>query len=1511
MLSDLFHPVVAGWFEDRFLEPTDAQRLSWPRIVASEHTLVAAPTGSGKTFAAFLVAIDRLLRQAADRNLPNEIQVVYVSPLKALSNDIRRNLQSPLEEIQAVAAAASLDCDPIRVAVRTGDTPPGERQAMLRKPPHILVTTPESLYLLLTGAKSREMLRSVRTVIVDEIHALARDKRGSHLALSLARLDRLCATPPVRIGLSATQRPMDEIARFLVGTPNVDADGRARCHIIDTGHVRQLDLAVEVPPSELSAVCPHETWKEVYSRLSDLIREHRSTLVFVNTRRLAERVCHYLEEELGPGHVASHHGSLSRETRLRAEEQLKAGELKAIVATASLELGIDIGYIDLVCQIGSPRSIATFLQRVGRAGHALGRIPKGRLFAMTRDELLEALALVRAVREGRLDRIVMPVAPLDIVAQQIVAAVAGEDWEEDELFELCRQAWPFQALAREDFDDVVTMLSDGIAPGNRSGAYLHRDRINHRLRARRGARIAAITSGGAIPEQADYRVVTEGEGTFVGTLNEDFAIESQAGNVFQLGNASWRIRHVRGGVVTVSDAHGAPATVPFWLGEAPGRTDELSAEVSSLRETLWQLVGESPRSTIRRGEDSHERGTAITSNGKAAVAETLLDKPAVAPDVLLDKSATADLRPAVAPAEDAVSWLMENCGCDEWGAQQAVNYVAAQAVALGVVPTRQHVVFERFFDESGGMELVIHAPFGARINRAWGLALRKCFCRTFDFELQASADDNGIVLSIGPNNSFPIEQLFDMLNSRNAEKILVQALLAVPMFGIRWRWNVTRALAVLRQRGGKKVPPQLQRMRADDLLTAVFPMQTACFEHRTGDLEPPCHPLVEQTIQDCLREAMDLDGWRRILDEIEAGQIQLIARDTREPSPFSHQLLNANPYAFLDDAPLEERRTRAVSARRTISAEDMNDLGQLDPSAIDEVRSEAWPLVRDAEELHDTLLSVGTLQAVEGTQWSEFFEGLVAQGRAARCHVTDGPGLWIAAENWPVVRAALSIANVQPTLKLPVALEREVSKEDAQKLLVRGRVEISGPTTAARIATQIGMQPSEAESALVRLEGEGFVLRGRFTQESDGTQWCERRLLARIHRRTLEGLRRQVEPVDAETFCRFLLAHHGIGQSTRLQSRAALQGAVAILEGFEAPAGAWEHDLLPARVAEYDSERLEELFTGGEVVWGRLQPPRLTDDNRGRVLTRIAPISLARRADLAWLLPPEREISPGYARWDAQAVYEALGTHGALFFDDLLAATKLLPAQVEDALRELAALGLVTSDGFTAVRSTIVKHAHVSGRAARRATKRRRRREAYARSGRWSKFPPFVQPVAAEERAERWAWLLVNRYGVMFRDLLSRESLAPPWSDLVRVYRRLEMRGEIRGGRFVAGVAGEQFALSEAVEKLRQLRGEPADASWHVISAADPINLVGIITRDARVPATRANRVLFLNGGPIAASEARNIRWLVDVDDAARQRATRLLLGPDTWRRQELEAEFAELSEPFQPPALPGVFPSA
>ncbi|MBI4422971.1 MAG: DEAD/DEAH box helicase, partial [Elusimicrobia bacterium] len=585
-----FDPLVAGWLAERLGPPTEPQRLGWPHIAAGRHTLIAAPTGSGKTLAAFLVCIDGLLRQALEGSLVDETQIVYVSPLKALSNDIRRNLELPLQEIWERAARAGKLVPPLRVGVRTGDTPAAERAAMLKKPPHILVTTPESLYLLLTSPGGRRLLGRVRTVIVDEIHALARDKRGSHLALSLERLEAAGASEPVRVGLSATQKPIEELARFLVGARRVDASGRPDCAIVDVGHARRLDVDVELPASLLSAVCSNEQWAEIDQRLIELIQSHRSTLVFVNTRRLAERLSHRLSETLGEGAVASHHGSLSKELRLSAEERLKKGELKAIVATASLELGIDIGFIDLVCQIGSPRSIAAFLQRVGRSGHRLGVVPKGRLFALTRDELLEALALLRAVRRGRLDAVELPRAPLDILAQQIVAEVAARDYDEAELFERFRAAWPYRDLPRAAFDRIVSLLSEGVAKGRKDGAFLHRDALHGKLRARRGARLAAVTSGGAIPEAADYRVVTEDEGTFVGTVNEDFAIESMSGDVFLLGNTSWRVRSVRSGQVVVRDAQGAPATIPFWLGEAPGRTVELSEELSRLREELAERV---------------------------------------------------------------------------------------------------------------------------------------------------------------------------------------------------------------------------------------------------------------------------------------------------------------------------------------------------------------------------------------------------------------------------------------------------------------------------------------------------------------------------------------------------------------------------------------------------------------------------------------------------------------------------------------------------------------------------------------------------------------------------------------------------------------------------------------------------------------------------------------------------------------------------------------------------------
>jgi ATP-dependent Lhr-like helicase len=1492
-----FHPLINEWFRKRFGRPTEPQRLGWPHIAAGRNTLIAAPTGSGKTLTAFLSCIDRLFRRAIVGELTDQTEVVYISPLKALSNDIRRNLSGPLEEIRALAAAAGHEPQEIRALVRTGDTPGSERQKMIRRPPHILVTTPESLYLLLTSQRGRELMRSVKTVIVDEIHALARDKRGSHLTLTLERLAALCPTPPVRIGLSATQRPMDQIARFLVGSPlapreemspgasqdqessqtlrgshhaerddyrvqNVDASGQPECAIIDVGHLRQLDLDLDVPASELNAVCTNEQWAEVYTRLVEMIQTHRSTLVFVNTRRLAERITHHLSELLDEEVVASHHGSLSREIRQSAEERLKAGKLKAIVATASLEMGIDIGYIDLVCQIGSPRAIATFLQRIGRSGHSLGMIPKGRLFPLCRDELLECLSLLNAVRAQRLDQVEIPHMPLDILAQQIVAATANEEWQEDELFNLFRRAWPYRDLKRESFDRLLEMLCEGVARNGRHGAYLHRDRINGRVKARRGARIAAITSGGAIPETADYRVFTEGDHTYVGTVNEDFAIESMAGDIFLLGNTSWRIHSVRSGEMIVSDAHGAPATIPFWLGEAPGRTVELSAEVSRLREEVARRV-------------------------KLQGVGAGLAKP----------QAAEEEGPCQADLSQAVEWLRQECGVGPWAAEQSARYVAAQKAALGLVPTRKQIVFERFFDESGGMQLVVHSPLGARINRAWGLALRKRFCRSFDFELQAAADDDGIVLSLGPQHSFPIDALFKMLNTGNGEYLLKQALLAAPMFLTRWRWNATRALAVLRQQGGKRVPPPLQRMRAEDLLASVFPQTVGCLENHHGDIEIPDHPLVEQTVLDCLHEAMDLDRWLALLGQIERGEIELVARDTREPSPFSHKLLNANPYAFLDDAPLEERRARAVATRRTLSIESVQDLGRLDADAIRQVRADAWPVVRDADELHDALMSLGALPAADGAAWQPWFEELVRAGRAARCsphapreemraglspNPEPRPGprgfphaerddYWIAAERLPLVRALWPDATIEPEITLPESLRREWESADARVALVRGRLQVSGPITAATMAAELNLEVGAVDAALVALEGEGVAMRGHFTPPEPATngngaaleiEWCERRLLARIHRLTLDGLRRRIEPVEVPDYLRFLVRHQRLVPDLKWRGQAGVREAVAQLQGYEAAAAAWERSLLPSRVRQYDPAWLDQLSMLGELTWGRLRPPRKSEEDGPSTaqITRACPIALCFRQDLGWLISTEPRTDRSFVRSNAQLVLETLEQRGALFPHELVALTQLMPTHVAEALHELAALGLVTADAFAAVRSFVDS-------STRQREDRRRKRAgrkssgANMASGRWTLFPGIIEAPSESDRLQRWAWQLLERWGVVFRDLLAREPAAPSWGQLVGVYRRLEARGEIRGGRFVTGVAGEQYATSKAVELLRQVRDEPASGQWIVISASDPLNLCGILTDGPRVPATHVNALALRDGRYVATQQAGEIQF--------------------------------------------------
>ncbi|CAN5619740.1 DEAD/DEAH box helicase [soil metagenome] len=1405
-MIEMFHPAVRTWFQRRFPEgPTEPQAQGWGEIADGNHTLIAAPTGSGKTLAAFLVCIDRLYRtHEAGAEIGCGPQVVYVSPLKALAVDIHQNLEAPLREIGEVAGDLGLEAPEVRVAVRTGDTAASERAAMLKRPPNFLITTPESLYLLVTAERSRAMLGDVGTVIVDEIHAVAGNKRGSHLALTLERLAHVAVTPPQRIGLSATQRPIETVARLLVGAgpERSNPDGSPRCALVDVGHQRNLDLGLELPDDELGAVATAEQMAEILDLIAGHVNEHRTTLVFVNTRRMAERVAHQLGERLGDDQVAAHHGSLSKDRRQRIESRLRSGDLRALVATASLELGIDIGPVELVCQIASPRSFATFLQRVGRSNHTRSGTPSGRLFPTSRDELVECAALLRGVRSGRLDAIHPPVASLDILAQQIVAECAAEDWTEDGLFELATRAAPYSALSRSDFDDAVDLVSEGIRTGRgRRAAYVHRDQVQGRLRGRRGARLAALTSGGAIPELGDYRVVAEPDDVLVGTVNEDWAIESMAGDVFLLGTTSWRIRRVEPGTVRVVDARGAPPSVPFWLGEAPGRTDELSEEVSDLRAAMEKRLGAEQPEAARR-------------------------------------------------------WLEEECGIGSSAADTIVRYLGAGLASLGTVPTNDTIVLERFFDESGGTQLVGHTPFGARVNRALGLALRKRFCVTFDFELQAAASDDAILLSLGPQHSFPLERVPKFLASKTVESVVRQAVLTSPLFAARWRWTLNLALAVLRMRGGRKNPPAIQRMEADDLMAAVFPTLAACQENvAPGPLEIPDHPLVRQALDDCLHEAMDIDGLRKLVARIESGAVRVVVRDTTEPSVLSHEILNGRPFTFLDDAPLEERRSRAVQLRRGLPVE-ARDLGTLDPQAIERVREEVRPDPRDADELHDLLMTVMGLPPEE--DWRPWFDELVEEQRAISVHL-PGAVLWCPVERRGELELLFPGASVTPDHRSPIeaaTIDRDASAAE----MLRGHLENRGPSMVSDLAETTRLPESDVTSALIRLENEGFAFRGHFTAPEGPEEFCARRLLARIHIYTQQRLRREVEPVTAQDFIRFLLRWQHAAPGTKREGRLGVLAVVEQLQGFEVAAGAWEEAVLDARVEGYRTEWLDDLCISGDVTWGRLSLRSAEVDEAprrsGMTPSRATPITLTIRDDLPWLLQAARgdrtPAAPGPGR--TRDLLEALRDHGALFQSDLMTITRRLPTEVEEALWDAVARGLVTADGFGTVRSLLLRR-----NAARTSNRRRLRRGRVALSarsaGRWSLLPGAIATGDPDELAEAAAEQLLARWGVVFRDLLAREPLAVPWREVLWALRRMEARGTIRGGRFVLGVAGEQYAHPDAVDLLRSVRREKRSGEMVQISASDPLNLVGIVLPGTRVAALPTNTITLIDGA-VASADA-------------------------------------------------------
>ena len=1560
---DRFHPAVARWFRRTYPAPTAPQIDAWPLIQSGRHVLIAAPTGSGKTLAAFLATIDALVRLGVRAQLRDETRVLYISPLKALSNDIHKNLEEPLAGIREDLVALGYPDVEIRTLVRTGDTPQAERSRMRRRPPHILVTTPESLYILLTSESGREALATTRTVIVDEIHALVQNKRGAHLALCLERLEELAGTRLTRVGLSATQRPIEQVANFLVGTaqrparslldqlgPPVDlfdrddaaatprqADPGDGCAILDTGHTRQRDLAIELPESPLEAVMSAEVWEQVYERIAQLIETHRSTLVFVNTRRLAERLARALSERIGDDLVTSHHGSLAREQRLNAEQKLKRGELKALVATSSLELGIDIGHVDLVCQIASPRAISALLQRVGRSGHAVGGLPKGRLFPLTRDDLAESAAMLDAVRRGELDRLRMPAQPLDVLAQQIAAEVSCREWREDDLFALYRRAWPYRALTRETFDEVVKMLAEGFSTRRgRSHAALHRDTVSGSLRGRKGLRLTAVTCGGTIPDTADYNVVLEPAGQIIGTVNEDFAIESAAGDVFQLGNTSYRILRVEGGRVRVEDAAGLPPSIPFWLGEAPARTDEVSAAVSRLREEIEQRLD---------------------------------------------------------PPTQALQWLTDELGLPFAAADQLVDYYAAARATLGALPTQQRLVFERFFDETGGTQLILHSPFGSRLNRAWGLSLRKRFCRKFNFELQAAATEDAIILSLTATHSFPLDEPARYLHSSSVREILVQAMLDAPMFITRWRWNASIALALLRYRGGNKVPAQLQRMEAEDLVAAVFPDQLACFENIAGDREIPDHPLVAQTIDDCLHEAMDIEGLESLLRALEADEIEVLARDLPMPSMLALEVLAARPYAFLDDAPLEERRTQAVITRRWADPETAADLGRLDPAAIARVREEAWPQPENADEMHDALCLLGFLTETDARSnpgWIGLLEDLHAQTRALRLTLDDGtrqamtvacaaPGgaraesspaeatqasaLWIARERLAEFRAVYPRAQSDPDIALPPAPGVDWSAENALVEIVRGRLEGLGPTTAPVLAASLQLPLGPVDLALLALEGEGFAMRGRFSPPADDPatrspgfqqaspnagrdnqrtagydaiadigappaapiEWCERRLLARINRYTVRRLREEIEPVPSAQYMRFLLHWQHVDPASRMDGPDAVAALVSQLEGYEAAAGAWESEILPARMHNYDPAWLDDLCLSGRVLWTRFEAPRIDPQReRGVSAVRSTPITVLTRKHLAtWsLLARAGDDSAVTLSSRAHAIADYLARNGASFFDDIASGLDQPKTFIEEGLGELVGAGLVNSDGFGGLRALLLptdKRRPFSAASRRRATA-----PGVEDAGRWALIRRRHAPAATIDAAtnstmaagvterpgarspttrgkgeragqldrlprdavEQIARTLLRRYGVVFWRVLAREAdWLPPWRELLLAMRRLETRGEIRGGRFVAGYSGEQFALPEAVGALRGMRHDAraveADSDWAVVCGVDPLNLAGFLTPGAKVPALASNRLLLRDGVPVAALVAGQMQVFEALSEAqAWEARKRLLRGP-------------------------------
>ena len=1469
-MLDGFHPAVQRWFAGRFGTPSRVQELGWPVIGeaqkgAGHDVLLCAPTGSGKTLAAFMWAINRLVVEAEHGALPDQISVLYVSPLKALANDIRINLEDPLAGVRSVADQSGLDLATIRAGLRTGDTPAGERAAMLRRPPHILVTTPESLFILLTSPRFRQKLRAVRYVIVDELHAIAGNKRGAHLMLTLERLEHLVRRGdlprPARIGLSATLNPIETLAAFLAGAEVAD-DGTRNVRPIRIVRAdddpRQLDLRVIAPGPELGSLATHQHWEAMYDALAALIREHRTTLVFTLSRRWAERIALALQKRVGPDAVMAHHGSLARIERLQAEQRLKRGELKAIVATSSLELGIDVGAVDLVCQVDSPKSIAAAVQRIGRSGHHLGGTPKGRFFALTIDDLLECAAAVRAARHGHLDEVEIPAGCLDVAAQQIIAlATDQEEISETELLNMLRSVQNFAGLEPPALQQLILEMSAQL-PERIQGANpkIFYDQVNRRVRARRGARLAAITSGGTIPESGNLDVVIASESRKIGDVEEDFAQESSRGDIFSLGSMPWRVLGISKNRFLVEPAPGMAPSLPFWQTEAAGRSPALSTELCDLRREIAAFIANS-------GDD-----------------------------------------------DGASSWLESECALEPEAAKQAVAYIRRGLAALNALPDENTLVVERFFDGLGGTQIVIHSPWGIRLNRGFGLALRKRLCQSFDFEIQASAIDDAILLALNSRHSFPLEHILEMVNSQNVREVLEQALLDAPMFEVRFRHVATRALSIMRSGRGSKVPAWIQRLRSQELITALFPQRNACLDNRPPAVILPDHFIVNETMRECLEETADISRLEALLRGLNDGSIRPVMVDSIAPSVFAHRVLLAWDYSFLDDGERANRRSRTVTMNRAM-AEDVfrseNLAELLSAEAVEQVTQEirgraTSTQARNCDELYELIRTHGWISCDEikertAADGAAMLAALESDGRVCRVRLGhhDSPEVAIATEDLALFSTVYPDSLPPPGWDEGAEVDRFTSSDERSghssgvQEIVRRALVTSGPTLAVDLAQRLRLPADDILPALMALEAGGSIFRGHFTTvrsgnggsseaQAAGVQWCDRHVLERIHRQTLNLLRSAVEPCNDAEFVAFRLKWNRIGDAHQGAGVDGVRRTLEQMSGLAFAPDLWERVILPARVADYRAEHLDLLCMSGEFAWVAAPFHDESDVNREFPATVAF---LPRRARCYW--PPSE--MPADSR--AQMVAEVLSHFGAQHLDQIAERANLSERDTLTALWRLAAAGMVSNDSFAPLRLLAVEPDAarlISNRPSQREPSRRdaalRARLQSSLSGRWSivaQLKPGATPAKVAEThdahgpdiAREIALILLRRHGILAREMMALEQFEISWQQILFALRRLEYAGIIRRGWFVRALSGEQYAMPEALEMLRSDRQTKETGQPTVISAVDPANPFGVLLPGCGVAREPGNLLVVQHGRVIVSLAGRALTSPATLDQTA------------------------------------------